>query len=95
MHVTITAVVVPGRLDIEASLSGDGFPNAELIVQDEQGNRQMLFTFETTGGPDTGPLSLIGDSKRWMNGVSKSFRLVDPGVFVGSSFECTAGPELR
>jgi hypothetical protein len=88
MHVAITASVADKRLDVAASLTGDGFPNAELIVQDSAGNRQMLLTFETTGGAHTGPARLMGDSKKQMNAISKSFPLNDAGLFSGAPMMC-------
>jgi len=95
MHVAITASVSGKRLDIAASLTGDGFPNAEVIVQDAAGNRQMLLTFETTGAADTGPARLFGDRKKAMNAISKSFALDDSGLLAGSSNVCSSGPEVQ
>jgi hypothetical protein len=88
MHEAITASASDKRLDVAASLTGDGFPNAELIVQDSAGSRQMLFTFETTGGAHTGHTRLFGDSKKQMNAISKAFPLNDAGLFAGTPMMC-------
>ena len=95
VHVGITASIVPARLDLSASLSGDGFPNAELMIQDVTGTRRMVFTFETSGGPDTGPLRLMGDSRRPMNAISTSFEIDDAGHFVGETLMCGSGIEVQ
>ena len=95
MHVAMTASVTSNRLDIGAQLIGDGFPNAELILQDAVGNRQMLFTFETTGWADTGPMRLMGDAKHPMNAISKTFALDADGHFAGSEPMCSSGVEVR
>ena len=95
VHVGITASIVPGRLDISASLTGDGFPNAELMLQDVAGNRRMIFTFETTGGPDTGPLRLMGDFRRAMNALSTYFEIDDAGHFVGETLMCSSVLEVQ
>jgi hypothetical protein len=95
MHVAITASVNGTRLDVAASLTGDGFPNAELILQDAAGNRQMLFTFETTGAAHTGPMRLMGDPKKPMNSISKSFPLDDSGLFAGAPPICGSSLEVQ
>jgi hypothetical protein len=95
MHVAITASLDANRLNVAATLTGDAFPNAEVILMDEVGNRQMLFTFETTGGADTGPLRLMGDSKKPMNAISKAFSLDAEGHFEGSEPMCSSGVEVR
>lgn len=52
--------------EIHGSLAGDAFPNAEVFVAGPNGAR-MLHTFNTSGGPRTGPLRYLpGANKRPM-----------------------------
>ncbi len=95
VHVTVSASVTPRKLNMRASLTGDSFPNAEVMVQDYAGNRQMVLQFETTGSADAGPLRLMGDRRADMGGVSVSFDIDDQGLFPGSDSVCTTGTELR
>ena len=81
MQVAITAKVDGGRLDIHAELSGDQFPNVEIMLQDEAYERRMLATSETSGSAHFGPGSLIGSAARSMNAKCKPFLLNADGHF--------------
>jgi len=81
MHVSISANVSKGYLNVNAQLKGDRFPNAEVILQDEVTNRRMLYSYETDGSADAGPLRLFGDSRKVMNAICKSFPVDEAGRF--------------
>ncbi|MDB4990129.1 MAG: hypothetical protein JWN04_5307 [Myxococcaceae bacterium] len=79
MRVSTTAAIGSGRLNVNGVLTGDIFPNAEVMLQDEGGSRQMLFTAETSGGRHVGPLRPIDDKKKPMNAICRSSTLNDQG----------------
>ncbi|MDB4987972.1 MAG: hypothetical protein JWN04_3150 [Myxococcaceae bacterium] len=81
MQVSMTANVCNQRLIISADLTGDSFPNVEIILSDEGGEQQLLCTYETDGGADTGPLRLFARGKNSMSGLSWSYSLTDAGRF--------------
>jgi hypothetical protein len=81
MQVSMTANVSSNRLNISAELTGDNFPNVEVLVTDETGGRQILCTYETDGGAHTGPLRLFAKGKNPMSGLSRSYVLTDAGRF--------------
>lgn len=63
-------------------LSGDQFPNVEVMLQDEAFERRMLATFETTGSAHAGPAKLIGNNSLEMTSLCKSFPLNQQGHFL-------------
>lgn len=82
MQVAITAKLDSARLDIHAELSGDQFPNVEVMLQDEVRERRMLATYETSGSAHLGPGRLMGNSARPMNSICKTFPLDPAGHFL-------------
>lgn len=82
MAVALTTAVRPGRLDVQARLTGDQFPNVEVLLQDNASNRRTLMSFETTGAAHTGPLRLLHSGGMPMNGLSRSFPIDAEGRFV-------------
>lgn len=82
MAVGITAAVRPGRLDVQARLTGDGFPNVEVLIVDHTGARRALMSFETPGGAHTGPLKLFHRGGQPMVGISRSYGIDAEGRFV-------------
>jgi hypothetical protein len=50
-----------GALCVAGEVTGDGFPNAEIFIEDDAGTRQLLFDYRTGSGR-LGPLyRLIGN----------------------------------
>lgn len=49
-------------MQIEGTVRGDDFPNAEVFIVDRVGNSAMLFDFKTTGGKETGPITRLWGS---------------------------------
>lgn len=82
MVLGITANVTSNSLNVQADLGGDQFPNVEVMLQDEGGNRRMLFTYETDAGAHSGPFArLPGSAPLPMNGISARFALTPEGRF--------------
>ena len=82
VHAAITASVADRRLDLTGELTGDRFPNFEVILQDEVKTRRMVMSYETSGNRWTGPeTDLWRDRKRHMNANCKSFAIDDHGHF--------------
>ena len=46
-------------LQIEGTVRGDDFPNAEVFVVDRMGGSVLLFDFKTSGGQQTGPMTRL------------------------------------
>ena len=82
MYVAMTANVGDSRLNINVQLSGDQFPNVEMMLQDEGYSRRMLATYETNGSAHLGPGRLMGNNQLAMNAICKSFPLNAAGRFV-------------
>jgi hypothetical protein len=62
--------------------TGDAFPNAEVMVQDAAGARRMIYTFETSGGRRTGPMTLLpADAQRPMNAICILLPVNESGAF--------------
>lgn len=82
LWLTLTASVRASLLNVHAILLGDQFPNAEVMLQDERGRRQMLMSFTTSAGKHTGPLTMLpGANKRAMNAICRAFALDASGRF--------------
>jgi hypothetical protein len=77
----MSASVGSGRLNVMADLTGDSFPNVEVILQDESGVRRMLCRYETDAGADAGPGRLFTKGTDPMNGICRSFGLTEAGRF--------------
>ena len=83
LHLSFTVSLTKRHLNVNAELKGDAFPNAEVMVQDAAGARRMIYTFETSGGPRMGPITLLpADSQRRMNGICISLPVSETGAFV-------------
>jgi hypothetical protein len=82
MYLAMTANVDSARLNIHASLTGDQFPNVEMMLQDEAQERRMLATFETSGSAHLGPGRLLGNNRNAMTSICKSFPLNAQGRFL-------------
>jgi hypothetical protein len=83
LHVSFTVGLTKQHLNVNADLTGDAFPNAEVMVQDSAGARRMIYTFETSGGPRIGPITLLpADSKRRMNAICISLPVNQVGAFL-------------
>lgn len=83
LHCSITVAVGQGRLNVNADLTGDTFPNAEVMLEDESGTRRMNFSAETTGGRHTGPfVRLPGSGNAAMNAICRSFSTSESGQFI-------------
>jgi hypothetical protein len=69
-RVAMTVSIASSRLGINAELTGDQFPNAEVMVQDRWGGRRMIQTYETDGGRTFGPfVRLPGEGHRPMSAI--------------------------
>ena len=44
---TVILLVGPGRLDVGAHLQGDGFPSAQIVLQDWTGNRILVHSHDS------------------------------------------------
>jgi hypothetical protein len=83
LHLSFTVSLTKQHLNVNADLTGDAFPNAEVMVQDAAGTRRMIYTFETSGGPKAGPMTLLpADSQRRMNAICISLPVNETGGFV-------------
>lgn len=83
LRAAMTVSVGKGHLNINAELTGDTFPNSEVIVQDEKGKRRMIQSYETTGGRRTGPIvRLPGENYRPMSAICTAFPVDAAGHFV-------------
>jgi hypothetical protein len=83
LHLSFTVSLTKQHLNVNADLTGDAFPNAEVMVQDEAGTRRMIYTFETSGGRRTGPFThLAGDRKAKMNAICISLPVNESGAFI-------------
>jgi hypothetical protein len=83
LHLSFTVSLTKQHLNVNADLTGDAFPNAEVMVQDPAGTRRMIYTFETSGGRRTGPFThLAGDRQAKMNAICVSLPVNESGAFV-------------
>jgi hypothetical protein len=83
VRAAVTVSVGKGHLNINAELTGDQFPNSEVVLQDEGGARRMLQSYETTGGRRTGPIArLPGEGRRPMSAICAAFPVDASGRFV-------------
>lgn len=83
MHMAATFTVGSGQLNLTGELTGDQFPNFEVMLQDEKGTRRMVMTYNTSHNRWTGPeVNLWTDKKQPMNGICKSFAIDSSGRFV-------------
>jgi hypothetical protein len=57
-----TPVLSSGQICYSGHLYGDAFPNAEVFELNSAGQVTMLITFATSGGPNFGPIKLIGSN---------------------------------
>jgi len=73
------------RLQIQGTVRGDDFPNAEIFIIDRFGGAALLFEFETTGGKETGPMTRLwgAHKKQVIGSYSEKFSLDDAGCLVG------------
>jgi hypothetical protein len=79
----VTVVVgLKQRLNINAELTGDLFPNGEVLLLDQAGTVRMLQSYETDGGQNTGPVRLFRKGNESMNGICMSYPLDGAGNFV-------------
>ncbi|MDD9943224.1 MAG: hypothetical protein OXU20_19445 [Myxococcales bacterium] len=71
VHLRFKTELFGNSLRINADLSGDAFPNAEVFVEQTRTRRRTLIvTFETSHGPNTGPgVALWGDNRRPMGAI--------------------------
>ena len=85
--VDVRAVFGAGRLQIEGTVRGDDFPNAEVFVVDRFGGTSLLFEFATTGGKDTGPATRLWGThaKQEIGTFYEKLMLDDRGCFINSS----------
>jgi hypothetical protein len=65
-----TPVLHSGQICYSGHLYGDAFPNAEVFAMNSGRQATMLLTFTTSGGPNTGPVTLMGDNNRDMGSFS-------------------------
>jgi hypothetical protein len=83
VRVRFEAARATGRLNINANLTGDAFPNTEVILEDRAGRRRMLQSFVTSRGSFMGPMTLLwGNKQRPMNGLCASIAVDEQGRFV-------------
>lgn len=61
IDVSLELMIAPhdGGFIFDGDLYGDGFPNAEVFIEDVAGNRVMLGHFQTAHGPSYGPMVQI------------------------------------
>jgi hypothetical protein len=82
-RVAMTVSIGKGHLNINAELTGDRFPNVEVMVQDRAGNRRMIQSYETDGHRTVGPfVRLPGEGHRSMNAICVCFPVDTDGRFV-------------
>jgi hypothetical protein len=62
--IQLTYELQPGALELQGTVWGDRFPNAELIASDRNGAALVLGEFQTEGHAVSGVLQLIGDAPR-------------------------------
>lgn len=83
LHLSFTVSLTPQHLNVNADLTGDAFPNAEVMVEDAASTRRMIYTFATSGGQQTGPFThLPGDRRARMNAICISLPVNDKGAFI-------------
>jgi RHS repeat-associated protein len=67
IHLNVSANSSGNRTCFSGSMTGDGFPNAEVFVVDRGNRATMIHTYATPADPDTGPYRLLpGDLGRDM-----------------------------
>jgi hypothetical protein len=63
-------------------MTGDAFPNADVVVTDPAGKSLMVHSFETSSGPDSGPYMMLwGNNSRDMGSFSVQVPLTSEGTF--------------
>ncbi|HEX6272385.1 MAG TPA: RHS repeat-associated core domain-containing protein, partial [Polyangiaceae bacterium] len=72
--------VTSNMLHVSVTLAGDAFPNAVVSISDAANNSVNLGTFQTSGGPIGGPLTLVGEGGTFFV-IHQSIGLHGPGLF--------------
>jgi hypothetical protein len=71
-------------LTISGRMTGDRFPNGEVLLTDAKGQTLLLHTYQTEGGPTIGPVTrLPGGAPEYMGDYSVRILLDGDGNFAG------------
>jgi hypothetical protein len=87
VHHKSTIIAQPNKesgysINISGTLSGDAFPNAEILITDRAGQSLLLHTFSTSASPVTGPYSMLpGDQRREMGSYNVTLTVDTSGNF--------------
>jgi len=83
--VDVQVVFGERRMQIQGSVRGDDFPNAEVFVIDRFGNSSLLLDFQTTGGRETGPMTRLwgAHEKQVIGDFFTKLMLDEQGCLVG------------
>lgn len=80
---------VNGSLAVSGTIRGDAFPNAEVLLLDDMLQPLVLFDFHTSGGRQTGPLSLFGDGAGTTLGTFQAAIALSDGKFIAPNPTCS------
>lgn len=69
-------------MNIHGELTGDLFPNGEVLVLDQARTARMIQSYETDGSQNLGPARLYKKGYERMNGVCLSLPIDGSGRFV-------------
>jgi hypothetical protein len=75
------------NMQLEGTVRGDDFPNAEVFVVDRMGGSIVLLDFKTTGGQQTGPMTRLwgAHEKQVLGTFFGKYLLDERGCLCGSS----------
>jgi hypothetical protein len=84
-----TAAFTEAAISVSGKVRGDTFPNAEIVLLDESLQGTLLFDYRTSGGRETGPLSLFGDHAGEILGGFATSVALSGGVFAAPNSSCS------
>jgi hypothetical protein len=83
-----TAAFTESAISVSGQVRGDTFPNAEIVLLDESLQGALLFDYRTSGGRETGPLSLFGDHAEEILGGFTTSLALSGSVFAAPNPSC-------
>jgi hypothetical protein len=82
MRASLTVSLSKEHLNLHGELTGDLFPNGEVLVLDHAGTARMIESYETDGSRNLGPARLYNKGYERMNGICLSLPIDASGRFV-------------
>ena len=79
-NLTLTENLEKGILSVEASMKGDRFPAAEMLIGDTKGQQLMVIASPYQGDPYS---SLPGDNNKSMGSAKFDIKINEKGEFIG------------